>query len=564
MFSILDLGEDIICSNIAVLLSPRDVFLLSLTCHKLRKFLTTNEVYHLLYIKKFGSKPTPLRIESYNWHDVFHLRSSPGANLFTWGSASMGRLGYSLSDIPSQNITTNGFQKNVHTPTNVSNFNTQFIDDISAGGFSIQILTDDGSLYFTGSNWKRSEISNLTPGPHECKDYSPMDSDTAGMSSYSTHSIPGVIGLPLFRRRLQNQVSLPQVSEPTRHQSGERHTNPNLRYPPEQQYPNSINVEAGLNSSPESNFVTRLKMPQDSAFPNRKIVSVSSGREHIIALDNYQNVLTWDSGSQSYVGINLRFSGIKYHHISKITAGWNLLACYINHIGIIYWCSRAPINKETYETGAMLSDAAYRIIPGTGSIDIDDIHAGCDFILFIKKGKLYRVDINVSSIAAGSVDEIGIDRAYPVRGFNNWLEDYDKEGSRIKFTKISGCYLNFAVFTNDGMVLLGNKDISMEDAVDNPIILPGLQKNNIIDVQMGDYHSLALTDNGSVLAWGVESNNCGCLGLGTKEEFTERYHLTNDEVVLSHPFPIKKPNEDGKWLAITSAGWHSCGIFVAP
>lgn len=558
MLGILDLGEDIICSNIAVLLSPRDVFLLSLTCHKLRKFLTTNEVYHLLYIKKFGSKPTPLRIESYNWHDVFQLRSSLGANLFTWGAASMGRLGYSLSDIPSQNITTTGFQKNVHTPTNVLNFNTQFIDDISAGGFSIQVLTSDGSLFFTGTNWKRSETSNLTPGPHECKDYNSMDSDAVGMSA---RSITGVIGLPLFSRRFQNQLSLHQVSGSSR-QIGERHTNPNLRRPPEQQSPNSVPASSGPASSPESNFVTQLKVPQDKDFPNRRIVSISSGREHIIALDNYQNVLTWDTGNQSYVGVNLRFNGLRYHHISKIAAGWNLLACYINHIGIIYWCSRAPISKETYEAGTMLSDAAYHIIPETGSKDITDIHAGCDFILFLKEGKLYRVDINASSVAAGSADDTSIGKSYPVIGFNNWLENYDKGGNTTYFTKISGCYLNFAVFTNDGMVLLANKDISIEDSVDSPLILPGLQKSNIIDVQMGDYHSLALTDNGNVLAWGVESNNCGCLGLGTKEEYMKRYHLNNDEVVLSHPFPIQKPTEEGRWLAITSAGWHSCGIFV--
>lgn len=565
-----DLGEDIICSNIAIHLSPEDVFSLSLTSHSFHNYLTTNDIFHLLYQKKFGSKPTPLNLTTYNWQKLFKLRSSRQVKFYTWGASQLGRLGYLLSDIPSENLTEAGIMKNVHTPTNLTNFNGFVIDDISAGGFSFQILTNNGNLYFTGSSWKRSQVSNLTPGPFEASDYQPGKSSIPYAGSLgSRRSLTGIFPMPWSRsheREYEPQTSAPAPSN--------RQTNPNLTRPPEQ-----LDLNLGMSTEEktrkkqveETSFISKLELPINPMFPSRRIISISSGREHTIALDNYQNIISWDTGNTTNIGVQLNFEGLKYSSINKISAGWNLLACYINHIGIIVWYSRSSVTKESYENGSMISNANFLIIPNTAHSKIVDFHSGCDFILYIDEGLLFRFNLPTHGLASGAVDSNLVNDLFPVIGFNNWLKSYNAEiNNNSSFTKLTGCYNNFSVFTNDGMVLLGNKTNIEEDSEEPPVIIPQLQKNSIIHVVMGDYHYMALTDQGDLLTWGTESSRCGCLGLGAKKEFISQNTDENivadlgpgKGMVVTIPKLVKSPTNHGKWLAITAAGWNSGGIYI--
>lgn len=562
-----DLGEDIICSNIAVHLSPDDIFSLSLTSHSFYDYLTTNDIFHLLYLKKFGSKPTPLNLATYNWKELFKIRSSERVKLYTWGSSQLGRLGYLLSEIPQENISNSGILKNVHTPTNLKPFNEFIISDISAGGFSYQILTNGGDLYYTGVNWKKGETSTLTPGPFETYDYKPNAISIPRVESLGPRRSLGGIFMPGMRGRYDRDVESSETSASTN-----RQTNENLTRPPEQLDLSLLGVHSGRPKKEvkETNFVTKLTLPANPKYPDRFVTSISSGREHIIAIDNYENIISWDTGNVNNVGVHINFEGLRYNSINKISAGWNLLACYINHIGIVVWYSRTPVTKESFEDNTMISNANYLVIPNTSNCKIDDFHSGCDFILYIKDGVLQRFNLNTYGFASGSIDSRLIEDSFPVLGFNNWLDNHNNEGATTAyFTKITGCYNSFSVFTNDGMVLLGNKATSEEDSEEPPIILPLLQKNRIIHVVMGDYHYLALNDEGDLFSWGNESSKCGCLGLGAKDDFVQNSDSNSvtdlgpgKGMIVDKPTLVKPPTPEGKWLAITASGWNSGGIYI--
>ena len=51
---------------------------------------------------------------------------------------------------------------------------------------------------------------------------------------------------------------------------------------------------------------------------------------------------------------------------------------------------------------------------------------------------------------------------------------------------------------------------------------------NIKRIEIGDYHYLALTADGTLLSWGTESRFCGCLGLGVNKVFLISILLLRD------------------------------------
>ena len=127
--------------------------------------------------------------------------------------------------------------------------------------------------------------------------------------------------------------------------------------------------------------------------------------KHIIALDNYNNIYTWDTGCQSNVGVMLEFPGISsnssnFGRVIKISAGWNLSAALIDNYGLIVWYTRIGITEEQFHNREFISQAKYFIIPFTKN-DIIDFTVGSNFVMFIRKSdeKLYQTRFNVHEIA---------------------------------------------------------------------------------------------------------------------------------------------------------------------
>lgn len=502
MPTLLDLGQDVfihICEHLSLI----DILNVSSTCSKLHFWLDSNAVFHNLYIRKFG-KLTPLEASLYQWKEIFKMRNSKQLQFYTWGSGELGRLGYSLRDISNERCSSRAF--GVHTPTMVPNFEKALIEQISCGGFSFQLRVN-GRIYSIGLGYTDNTGKLARPGPRQNDYHPPLHSMTKPSMS--------VLG-EFHNTSAQNDHEIWDD-----------------------------NVQSGP-------FITQLLLPNEEGSPNRYFCEISSGRMHVLALDNIGCVYTWDSGnSDTNVGIKIKFPGLK-SPVTKIYAGWDVSVCHILDIGLVYWHFRESVNKEAFEARMFESDAEYFIVPGLKEL-VDFVALG-DHIIFI--------DMNGRLRAFKTSGEENLAFPTPLVQFNYWLErNNEKNSTEAAFKKLSGCFRTFSVFTDNGLVLLGRTDGEVKNW--NPEFIPKLQKAGVIDIVSGDYHQLALTDQGDVLSWGLELQKKGCLGLGDLSTCVNEIIIEEGSSYrVLEPTRVLKPSSSGKWFAITAGGWHSGGLFI--
>ncbi|KAG5419959.1 hypothetical protein I9W82_001839 [Candida metapsilosis] len=608
--TILDLGEDILTFAISRYLSPDDILKFFTLNSKLYKLYETSAtIYQLLYNKKFTNNENnyTLNLQQHlNWKQLWQLRCNTNQQVFTWGESNGGRLGYLSTRISESHVSRKLGGWSVHTPTNVPEFNHHLVVDLKANGYSFVILLNNGELWFTGMDWKRPQQGLSTPGPVHRKDYKP-NPGTMALSSMNNNNNAdenvggrrglfgrvggrtGVMPMPMPGRFTDDGESegsddegssgaTPSASTP----SGAHETSSHLPQSRRRLRPSTS--RSTLRHPPskiqETNFLSRMFLPPINGSDNRRIISISTGREHIVALDDHNNVYTWDSGCNSNIGINIQFPGISENaNIVKVAAGWNLSACQIDTVGLVVWFTREPLTKEQFDQQSFQSRAKYVVIPGTDN-NVVDFTVGADYVLFIKKSdsKLYQFRLNAHEFATRD-DDVTSDvnelkrMVTPLDNFNNWITQQE---SSVEFTRLNSCFTNFVTFTNHDQVLIGSNshllyninDDSQEQGKE-PVVIPELQQQNIKSVEIGDYHYLALTNDGSLLSWGTESRTCGCLGIGPRELAVSEH----PDVLVEHgnnleaksPMHVKNPMGNrvrGKWVAVAASGWQSGGIYV--
>jgi len=349
---------------------------------------------------------------------------------------------------------------------------------------------------------------------------------------------------------------------------------------------------------------TQLQFPPEHA--STKIVQASSGRAHVLGLSEAGRIWSWTEEAQH--GQCIKFTdidtqayhpnnhGIKRPHgtVETVVAGWNHSAALVNGVGIVIWF---PENQITPNENELCVDA--EVVPGTcyiegipkpSTISTEDwdlakemgevigIMAGDSYLLFLTKpGKVYAIDAQPDMVAGSR----------PIQ-----LPQFSAPQGDKPMSYISGSFRNFAVFNSDGLVYIGNKDmvqnaLSSPDVVreteeaESPIVMPSLQKRDIVAIAFGDYHSLALTSQGQVLAWGTESGKCGCLGLGPPEIARKKGVKFEYDGKLDTPSEVRfdwfesnpqfkadsqPKREDGQYFVfnISAAGWHSGALALAP
>ncbi|KAF8966329.1 regulator of chromosome condensation 1/beta-lactamase-inhibitor protein II [Flammula alnicola] len=132
---------------------------------------------------------------------------------------------------------------------------------------------------------------------------------------------------------------------------------------------------------------------------------------------------------------------------------------------------------------------------------------------------------------------------------------------------------------SSSIVLIGDTNTTPES---QPKIIPQLQNKSVISIEVGDYHTAALTANGKLLTWGGYSN--GALGLGdplklepgTPGAFSserdrklaeERRRMGSQPPNVDIPTEVrfdhnsKKPRERF-CFATTAAGWHTGALVI--
>ncbi|RKP31702.1 RCC1/BLIP-II [Metschnikowia bicuspidata] len=454
MTSLFDLGEDVIVLIASYVTLP-DILSLSLTCFKLHSWLDTNEVYHQLFLRKYGPL-TPL--------EATKMRNSKKLQFFTWGSGERGRLGYFLRDAPRSNCSSYSF--GIH-----SNF-----------GFSFQLRVN-GRIYCLGLGYTDNSGRPTSPD--------------LPMAHHSTQSHGMSIESPNHDSRVDSW-------------------------------------EYRIKSNP---LISMLKLSHTKNEREIREISNVIGR-----------VFTWDSGnSPPDIGVKVRFPGVDTP-VKKICAGWDISVCQIEGIGLLYWLSRENIRKESYEANKLESNAHYSIVPNL-KCAIDFVALSGVIIMLDKDGLLRHSELVVESTT------------HPLNEFNLLIQRLNIQNkTEATYKKLSGCYRTFSVFTDKGQVIIGTVEGNPETW--QPQIVLELQSSGVIHIANGDYHQIALTDNGELLSWGLELQRRGCLGLGDIRYNRDGAVTTEGSSSrVKIPMKVLKPGR-GKWLAVTAGGWHSGALFL--
>lgn len=577
MLTLLDLGDDLLVTVIPQFLRPRDTLRLSLTCKLAyaRFWYPQSPIYKTLYNQLFTNNDNDHTTvdQGLTWEELFRLRTDPDQRLYTWGLGAHRRLGYDISQIPFRQRNGVG----IPYARNVSETNGQIIVDIRATGYAFLILTILGHLYYTG--WLfRQDVGHHTPSASNIDQWAP------GNPNESQDISRGRLGTLWYR------YDRPDDAFDRDPPSGRRRApNTNLEGPPESRGVDLLLPLSGLGfehilrpfqsrsdvtdasdnvfkagQSPahfassaqsqikESDSIKPLRLPYDA-----QLILILGGRQHVIALDDQNRVFQWDTTTKSSQGVELDFGTSAF--INNIHAGWNLAAYYSVDEGIRVWYGRESV---TPTLGPRVK-AKLVIVPHTKG-DIEDFAVLTDCVLFIRKlnGRLYQASCPASAWVE-SEEEPRVEELSLVEAYNEWLDDYNRSnGTDHKFTRINSTYRNFVLFTDGDQVLLGN--LNNLDAVD---LQQELQNRQIKLVVMGDYHYLALTGDGKCLAWGLELQNCGCLGLGFAEPLVtnhpQQVSRENGRALLVKA-PLEVPPPDGlrAWVQLAASGWQSGGIVV--
>ncbi|QPG73980.1 hypothetical protein FOA43_001296 [Brettanomyces nanus] len=341
-FPLLDLPDDIISFHLVDCLDSKDIINLFLTCKQLYQILNSPVVWHSLYIKTFSDLGTDdYSFDSfYRWGPrVYKLRAN--SRLLTFGSNVFARLGEQIGPVSSYSghYERVGLQKRIFKPITIDSIRN--IADISAGGFSFQILTTNGELYYTGHMWHGGMRLDC-PGPESRDDAIPLSNvHNRGSSAIS-------------------RVETDQSNQ------GQTHF---------------ISVSSG-----RGHFIALDKSgiiwTWDSSFQSNQGVPLRLIR----------------NGS---VGAN----AVINRRITKIRAGWTLSSCLIDGVGIVIWSRRQnctqwkngrPVNSDGEYPAAFVS-----IVPKTADGNIADYVVLQDVLIYMtQKGRLFKVD-NITETLPG-------------------------------------------------------------------------------------------------------------------------------------------------------------------
>ncbi|EDO15450.1 hypothetical protein Kpol_1027p25 [Vanderwaltozyma polyspora DSM 70294] len=578
-------------------LSPDDIRNLSLTnkyFHKLLNYGSSETLWHELFHKVYSTLNTneePFQINEQSefktcaenilvkrfpnasWQDRYTMRTK-NTRFYSWGCLRNGRLGYTLSssaEIPESSINTIGIQgkAGINSPISVPwiELNDDTIDDfavvqISGGGFSFQILTKSGEIYSTGTTFTGGHKG---PGAAEGEsDYNPyrelieeiedsLPRVRLGGRSHinTTGTLSGRTMLP-HNRVINPIASIPPGVPPN-------NSDFNLGHPHTDIYAGFAEMErASSQTLPENQSIRRMFPRNSLKFYNKtsnddgdtekhtvediKFSSICSGRSHFLALDDNNDIYSWDSTDSDH-GVLLRFKDLDTTNtqpILKIGCGWNFNCAYVYHVGLIVWNSRSVLKK-----GDKFSYANYKIIPGTSGSETDSkvVDFACihdEKVLFITNN-----GNKLNIYEKGVVNTLSLD----ITG---------------KILKITVSYSSLVIFTDNDCYFFKLHDGNID--VDSRIILKlDDPDDHFISLASGDYHHIGLTQSGNIYTWGLESQWSGCLGLGSPDHIVDELHVGNVE--NHRDIRVLKPTklelgEGSAGMAVAAGGWQTSALIL--
>ena len=244
----------------------------------------------------------------------------------------------------------------------------------------------------------------------------------------------------------------------------------------------------------------------------------------------------------------------KKYFVKHMAVGWHFAAAVIKDVGLVVWKTDVPQDELYPPTLKQRNVKARRIERpeetnnDPRSTEIIGIMVGDGYLVYLTKaGTVHRANLNDDSISATTLLSSFL------------LEEFN---TTPQLSYLSGSFYHFGLFNTAGKVLVGN--VSTQQTTP-PLIPPGLQNRGVISLSWGDWHALALCEDGSILSWGKELRANGCLGMGYQDfEEARGMGLTVQgmEVGSVEPRRIKGFGgmEDKFAFCVAAAGWHSAAL----
>ena len=246
----------------------------------------------------------------------------------------------------------------------------------------------------------------------------------------------------------------------------------------------------------------------------------------------------------------------KKYYVQHMAVGWHFAAAVIKDIGLVVWNTDVPQDEPYPPTLKQRNVKARRIEcredidEDPADIEIIGLMVGDGYLIYLTKaGTVYRANLNDNVFSATT----------PLSSFP--LEQF-KTTPQLSY--LSGSFHHFSLFNTTGEVLVGN--VSTQQTTP-PLIPPDLQNRRIIGLSWGDWHALALCEDGSILSWGKELRANGCLGMGYQDlEEARSMGLIVERMEVGSVEPRRVKGFGGKEdkfaFCVAAGGWHSAALIA--
>jgi alpha-tubulin suppressor-like RCC1 family protein len=436
---------------------------------------TTNSAIPILVnIPNSGKKI--VQVSAGNQHS---LALDEDGNLYSWGANSFGQLGDGSTS-----------QKTTPVLVNTSTLNSKKIVQISAGAFYNLLITEDNEVYAWGVN----------------------SDGRLGDGSTSQRTTPVLVNTSTFAGNKIIQVSAGGYSLALDENGNVYAWGPNSY------------GQLGDGSTIQK---TTPVLVNTSTFAGNKIIQVSAGSGHSLALDENGNVYAWGENLNGKLGdgstdqrtipvlVNTStFAGNKIIYVGA-GVGNSLVIDEFDHVytwgrntfgevGIGSYESMFTTPKKVYNYGVLYPKSIFKI---SGSYDYS-----------------LALDTNGQIYSWGYYEFLGIDvhnnqnRHFPVEvntsTFINNIVDIDVGLAHSLALDENGNVYSWG-YNSSGQLGDGSTSQKTTPVLVNTSTFAG---NKIIQISASSFHSLALDENGNVYAWGENLN--GQLGDGSTSQKT--------------------------------------------
>ena len=280
----------------------------------------------------------------------------------------------------------------------------------------------------------------------------------------------------------------------------------------------------------------------DEGYPSietfEPIKQFSSGRRHLLGLDEAGNVWFWNQILER--GRKIEFLSptlIGGDKATQVIAGWQTSTAFVPNQGIVYW--RPPDGGDENPFPAINE----KVVPHTGYTTNGSRRVGNDEDHSEHVGRVlahimlenYIVYITTTSrVFAFKVDVSEL--PFEVTSLSSSLTGYGP------LLNIQGSFRRFAVFSSTGQVLTCDQDylenwlsslnnhldlhsldlnpphhLQSHNLLPAPPLIPALQNTQVISLAFGDYHFHALHSTGDISSYGHEPGHSGAFGLGSND-----------------------------------------------